>query len=245
MTWARTRKGRRRRPWRGVGQRPTLACLLLLAAAVPALAHSLSTSYLTLATDNRTLHVQWEIALRDLDYAVGLDPAGRITWGDVRTHARLIESYALPRLTLTADHRPCRPNEPELLADEHGGNGYAVLRFDALCPVPVHTVGIATTLMFALDPEHRALVDVVSGSAFHVAVLSPAHPAVTIDAASRLSQTFAEFFEVGVRHILSGPDHLLFIALLLFPAMFRRHQHGRVWIPVERFRPAFSRPPRS
>ena len=218
-----------------------LACLFAgvqTAGAPSARAHSLSTSYLTVATAGRTLHVQWEIALRDLDYAIGLDPTGRITWGDVRAHRDLIEAYALPRLTLKADDRICPPGRPDLLADQRAGNGYAVLRFDAHCPAPVHRVAVATTLMFDLDPEHRALVDVVSGSAFHIAVLSPAHPGVTIEAGSRLAATIAEFFSVGVEHILSGPDHLLFIALLLFPAMFRRVP-GRGWIPVREFDPAF------
>jgi hypothetical protein len=214
-----------------------LALLLGLFAAAPAAAHSLSTSTLTVTTDRAWLHVEWEIALRDLDYAIGLDPTGVITWGDLKRREAAIETYALPRLTLSSDHAVCPPGPVTLLADERGGNGYAVLRFTARCPAAVHKVDITYGLMFDLDPEHRALLDVISGASFHVAVLSPDHPHVAIDSGGRLAETFAEFFTVGVDHILSGPDHLLFIALLLFPAMFRR-AHG-AWQPVARFRPAF------
>ena len=210
----------------------------LLSGAPAARAHSLSTSYLTVVTSGSELQVQWEIALRDLDYAIGLDQSGRITWGDLKAHAGAIDAFALPRLALSSDGVACPPGPVTLLADERGGNGYAVLAFTARCRARVHRVGIGYALMFDLDPQHRALVDVISGGSFHVAVLSPARPHIVVDAQGRLFQTFADFFGVGVDHILSGPDHLLFIALLLFPAMFRRGPRG-AWLPVERFRPAF------
>lgn len=203
----------------------------------PAGAHSLSTSYLTIVVHRTTLDVQWEIALRDLDYAIGLDPTGRITWGDLRRHAQAVTSYAMPRLALAADGASCRPGPVTLLADERGGNGYAVLRFAAACPGPVARISVDDRLMFDLDPTHRALVDVISGGSFRLAVISPAHPVAAFDARTPLARSVAQFFSVGVDHILSGPDHLLFVALLLFPAMFRRR--GRSWVPVERFAPAF------
>jgi hypothetical protein len=47
-----------------------------------ALAHKPSDSYLTLYADGQSLKGQWDIALRDLEYAVGLDADGdgAITW---------------------------------------------------------------------------------------------------------------------------------------------------------------------
>ncbi len=210
--------------------------LVLLSSS--AWAHSSSTSYLSIATAGADLEVQWEIALRDLDYAIGLDPTGTITWGDLRARTAAIKSYALPRLTLSSGGTACPPGPVSLLADERGGTGYAVLRFTAHCMAAVHRVNIGYGLMFDLDPEHRALLDFISGGSFRIAVLSPAAPRLTMDAGGRLRQTFVEFFRVGIDHILSGPDHLLFIAILLFPAMFRRSA-GRVWSPVERFLPAF------
>ncbi len=215
-----------------------LMVVACMAGAVPAAAHSLSTSYLTVVTAGSAMRVQWEIALRDLDYAIGLDPTGRITWGDLRARQQAIVDYAMPRLALSSGGSACKPGPVALLADERAGNGYAVLDFTARCPSTVRAVGIDDRLMFDLDPRHRALVDVIAGGSFHVAVLSPASPQVTVAAGGRLGQTFADFFRVGVAHIMSGPDHLLFIALLLFPAMFRRGARGR-WEPVERFGPAF------
>jgi len=49
-----------------------LAFAALLASGA-ALAHKPSDSYLTLAVDGETVTGQWDIALRDLDFALGLD----------------------------------------------------------------------------------------------------------------------------------------------------------------------------
>ena len=51
-----------------------------------------SDSYLALRIDGPRIEGQWDIALRDLDFAVGLDANadGEITWGELR--ARHAES---------------------------------------------------------------------------------------------------------------------------------------------------------
>ncbi len=54
-------------------------------------AHKPSDSYLTLKVDGERIDGQWDIALRDLDYAISLDANqdGEITWGEVKAkHAR-------------------------------------------------------------------------------------------------------------------------------------------------------------
>ena len=61
-------------------------CLALALVAGAAQAHKPSDSYLTITVQDGRLRGQWDIALRDLDLAVGLDADGdgRITWGEVR-----------------------------------------------------------------------------------------------------------------------------------------------------------------
>ena len=61
------------------------AALTLLAGA--ALAHKPSDSYLTIELRGTQIVGQWDIALRDLDFALGLDADGdgQITWGEVRS----------------------------------------------------------------------------------------------------------------------------------------------------------------
>ena len=76
----------------------------------PVLAHKASDSYLTLEVQGDTIEGQWDIALRDLDVAIGLDANqdGAITWGEVRAKHDAIAAYALSRLMLGPSASRCR-----------------------------------------------------------------------------------------------------------------------------------------
>ena len=66
-----------------------LVLLAVLATHIGAMAHKPSDSYLTMRADGdkAEIAVRWDIALRDLDYVLGLDRDGNgdLTWGEVRT----------------------------------------------------------------------------------------------------------------------------------------------------------------
>jgi len=124
--------------------RLALACALMLACA-PALSHKPSDSYLALSAGDGALRGQWDIALRDLEYAIGLDADGdgAITWGELRARHAQVAAYALARLALQGDGQPCRLEVREHLTDEHSDGAYAVLRFAVHCPaVPGRTLVI-------------------------------------------------------------------------------------------------------
>ncbi len=218
---------------------------LYLLLCSPAAAHSASSAYLHVSVDGRALDVQWSIALRDLDYAVGLDTNGdgAITWGELRQHAAAIDAYALSRLTLSADGAACAPGPLTNLADQLSDGAYAVLRFRADCPSVPTTVSVRYALLFDLDPLHRGLLTLSVGGVPHAAALSPARPSATFDVSPGYGETVRSFFETGVNHLLTGIDHMLFVAMLLVPAMFRRGEGafgpGARLVPVNDFRAMF------
>lgn len=98
-----------------------LLVLLLLLTAWPAFAHKPSDSYLSLAVDGAKVAGQWDIALRDLDFAIGLDANGdgEITWGEVKARHPDIAAYALGRLAVRAGADPCPTRAVEQLVDDH------------------------------------------------------------------------------------------------------------------------------
>ena len=68
-----------------------LIALLAMIVAVPAAsAHLSSDSYLRIDATDQGITGQWDIALRDLDVAVGIDANGDgdITWGEVKAKRR-------------------------------------------------------------------------------------------------------------------------------------------------------------
>lgn len=200
-------------------------------------AHKLSDSYLTIhvADDRTTLTGRWDIALRDLDHAVGLDVDGdtAITWGEVKSRQDTLASYALSRLALgngESGDAPCPLRFERLLANQHVDGGYAVLQFTARCRKPVTQLSIGYSLLFDLDPDHRGLLDVRASGSSRTASLSERSPSVSIPLNTATPiQELASFVADGFWHILHGYDHVLFLMTLLLPAVVV-YRDGR-WQP--------------
>lgn len=216
-----------------------LLCLLLAAAPLLARADKFSDSYLALNTSAATISGQWDIALRDLDMAVGLDQDGNgeITWDEVRARHAEIAAYALSHLQLRADGALCRLQAGTQLIDTHSDGGYSVLRFTAVCPAAISTLDIGYSLLFERDPQHKGLLRLQSPDGIVTAVFSPDHPRqqFTLARASAAAQ-FGQYVRTGIGHIWIGFDHLLFLFSLLLPAVFI--WGAGAWQPAERFRTA-------
>jgi hypothetical protein len=196
------------------------AFLVLLAPGGIALAHKPSDSYLTLSVDGDTINGQWDIALRDLDFAIGLDADqdGAVTWGEVKARHADIASYALSRLTLGPSAAPCKAVAGEQLVDDHTDGAYSVLRFRATCATAPQTLEVGYRLFAEIDPQHRGLLKLVANGATRASVLGvdAATQKYTLVEPSRIEQ-FVEYLREGVVHIWAGFDHILFLLSLLLP----------------------------
>jgi hypothetical protein len=215
--------------------RSVLPLLVLLAATGTARAHLASDSYLRIEIQEaRPFGGQWDIALRDLDAAIGLDldQDGTITWGELRGRAKEIEAYAFERLTLTGESGACRPTATTLMVDYHAGSAYAVLPFVTECSSGTK-VTLRYRLLFDLDPSHRGLLTIINGDETRSEVLTPEHAEIVLDRRpGSLIEQIVQFFTFGFDHILLGYDHLLFIAILLVMAAMHRLDGNR-WIAVD------------
>jgi len=214
--------------------------LLLSVWAAPAHAHKPSDSYLTLSAQGDHVSGQWDIALRDLDYAIGLDADGNgeITWREVKAKHKEITAYALARLAIAADGVSCPITVTEHLIDNHTDGAYEVMRFTADCLVAARILSIKYTLFFDVDPQHRGLLWLEDQGGTHTAVFSPDRETWQLEAHSvALGRQFLDFFQTGVWHIWTGFDHILFLCALLLPAVLELR--GGKWQAVTTFRRAF------
>ncbi|MBI2803332.1 MAG: HupE/UreJ family protein [Gammaproteobacteria bacterium] len=205
--------------------RVLLMALLVLTCAA-AWAHKPSDSYLTLRVAGQQIAGQWDIALRDLEYALGLDTNQdhQITWGELRAQQEAIAAYALSHLHLTADAHACPVTTRAHLVDAHSDGAYEVLRFTARCPATIAQLGVDYRLFFDLDPQHQGLLHLESGAVTRTAILGIENPAQTFDV--HRTEWFADFRQylwLGIWHIWTGFDHLLFLLSLLLPAVLTRH----------------------
>jgi len=236
--------------WRAALRAAVAAALLLAAAA--AVAHKASDSYLQITAAPGRVDVRWDIALRDLDVALDLDgdADGKLTWGEVRGAWPRIEAYALQRLAIEG----CALVPVGRGLERRNDGAYAVLHLSAACTLPPKP-RIAYGLFAEVDPTHRGIAKVQrAGTAVELSVLEPsaavggggvvgAASAAALSAASRPASAPPngaragavarwEFFAEGIRHIVTGYDHVLFLLCLLLPAVTRRAPEGRV--PVAR-----------
>ena len=215
--------------------RPGLIALFLLFILMPvqAAAHKPSDSYLSLDVQDSSVEGRWDMALRDLDHAIGLDGDGdgAITWGELQTRHGAVTAYALARLEIKSDARVCPAVATDHLVDNHSDGAYAVLRFTATCATPIDDLGVAYSLLFDLDPLHRGLLQVNHGGRNYTTVLGPERSTWSLLAAdSGLWRQFLVYLEEGVWHIWSGFDHILFLISLLLPAVLRRRDGA--WVPA-------------
>ena len=204
-----------------------LLAALLLACTLPAQAHKASDSYLNLAVQGQRIDGQWDIALRDLEMAVGLDVNGdaAITWDEVRARHAAISAYALARLKLSSDGAACALRVTQHLVDTHTDGAYAVLRLQGDCPAPVTALGVDYSLLFDIDPQHKGLLQLTHGAVTGTAIFAPDARSQLLPLAepSRWRQ-FADYVRHGVWHIWIGFDHILFLVSLLLPAVLVRHE---------------------
>lgn len=203
-------------------------------------AHKPSDSYLSLRINGQQIDGQWDIALRDLDFVIGLDADGNgeLTWDEVRTRHENIAAYALSHLTVSNGSAACPTTVREQLIDDHTDGAYSVLRFNAVCADPPIALTVAYRLLFDVDPQHKGLLKLQNRGVTSTAIFSPdtATQKFTLAEPDR-PQQFVEFLKTGVWHIWIGFDHILFLLSLLLPAVLiwvEKH-----WRPAPSFKSAF------
>jgi hypothetical protein len=220
-----------------------LAMLAALFITATASAHKPSDSYLALQVEGTKLTGQWDIALRDLEHAIGLDADGdgAITWGELKARHADIAAYAGARLLLQADGRACTVAIGEQQVDEHTDGAYTVLPLAVDCggAAPA-TLNIGYTLFAELDPQHRGLLRLAGAQGTRSAVLDPGAPAQAFalqgEAAVSGWAALGQYLVEGVWHIWIGFDHILFLLALLLPAVGSWVQ--RRWQPAASLRGA-------
>ncbi len=208
-----------------------LAVLLLLLAASVASAHKPSDSYLTLRVttvaaapggaeqrDAVAIDGRWDIALRDLDFALGLDANGdgQLTWDEVRSRHADIASYAIPRLGLAPG---CRLAVVGNQVDRHTDGTYAVLLLRGGCQQEA-AFAIDYKLFADLDAQHRGLASLTIDGTMESLVLGGDN--TRFEVAGGMWRQATGYLRHGVWHIWTGYDHILFLLSLLLPAVLAK-----------------------
>jgi hypothetical protein len=208
----------------------TLAVLFVLDNA--AAAHGLGVSQLRLHVAGSRVEGEWEVDLHDARMALGLDPqvTGDPGWRDLRDHESALRRYVIDRLTLMADGMPCPLERTATPVQWQPDRGQVLLPVAATCASEPIRLFIRCDLLFELDPQYRAYYSVDDARVTHVGLFREDQRSTAIDVLHfHVGATIVEFVREGVRHVLSGLDHVFFLLALLLPAPLVRRDGA--WHP--------------
>jgi len=223
-----------------------LGILLLLVTAAESRAHTLGQSYLYLQIYEETVTGRFEIALSDLNPALGWDGTDlEITADNLDARVGLLQDYYREHVSISTAQGPL-----SIQFRDHGildaKGGFVLLPFDfgGLDGVP-DALTIDYSVLLDEAPNHRGFLLVEHNWATGTfanenrisLIFSPTSRQQTFDlTTSGRWRGFLAVVGLGTEHIWEGIDHILFLIALLLPAVLRREE-GK-WQPVERFMPA-------
>lgn len=214
--------------------------VLGLMLSISAHGHVASNGFLVADVAYSSLNGSIELAVRDVEVAVGVDANhdGKITWGELRATSPDLAQYVAGHLQFAAQSGICKLTIGDMRVNDRVDGSYVWLPWSAHCPSSIRALRVDYNLMQDVDPSHRGLLKLTAGAITQTAVLGGSSASLEFDVAHPSAlRTFVEYLRSGVWHILSGIDHLLFLISLLLPSVLLRH-HGR-WEPVPSARPAF------
>lgn len=213
--------------------------LLMCTWAAAAQAHVASNSFVVAHVDGRRITGSIEVAVRDVELAIGADSNrdGKVTWGELRASEPELARYVVQHFSLYSQGKACTLEFQALQINDRVDGSYAWLPFSTSCLEDVRQLSIRYGLMDGIDPSHRGLLTLTAGSVGQTAVLGGqnAQAAFAVYEPSNW-RAFLDYLHAGIWHIWSGIDHLLFLISLLLPAvLLRKHGH---WQPVPQAGPA-------
>lgn len=206
--------------------KPMLAAFVLLLVSGTAFAHTSGSSFLALRSQSdSTVNADWDFDVRDLNQSLQLDADadGAVTWAEILAARPEIESLVLARTHLASSGGACTLASTDVPAiAEHGDGPY--LRFIATFSCPPGALTLDHSGWFAFDAGHRALLEyAASDGARTQAIL--ASGAKQWQATETRVVHLVRFLVEGIRHLLTGYDHLAFLGVLLL-ALARRRRTG-------------------
>jgi hydrogenase/urease accessory protein HupE len=118
------------------------------------------------------------------------------------------------RVGVTASGVACRPGRA-LIRSSSRGDGRVDLELELRCPGPVRRLLLRDDWAGLLGEHHRTLARVDGADGSREIAFSLEMPEAEVELGSGAPSGGTGFFRLGLEHILSGWDHLLFLAALL------------------------------
>lgn len=193
--------------------------ILLVWLSLPAGAHPLNDAYVEFRVEGQVITVDWKVP-RAMLATADRDGDGKVAPGELTgiDLAALLEGH----FELFSNQTKGSPSEPRWL--ETSPSHYR-LEFKVSFDQPLEGLRIFYDLFPPDDPTGRTLAVLHNGETSTSLLFTKEHPE-TLVALEAPRQSIREFVGLGVVHILTGYDHILFLLCLLLAG-------GRLWALVK------------
>jgi hypothetical protein len=214
-----------------------IAALLMFLMALwsaPLQAHETTRSYITLTRDGADLNADLRVAFRDIEVVIWMDENldGALTWAEATARLPAVSTYAQSVLGMTAGGA-CSLTQAGAAVSDSGGIAYLDLTFKGICPSATEPLLVTSRLFADVDPDHRLYLTVSSGATQTTAILGKASPSfMVMEGAGTLAATFVSYFVAGIQHLAGGLDHVVFLLMLMLPAVTVQPDTQRALIKV-------------
>jgi len=189
---------------------PHLLCAALFALLVPgAAAHVAATGLAIVTVDGSTVTYRLNVVPAELP-----EPAAQLliqAMGGNRVQAERLAEAARRAVTLRVDGRSCRPGRIAV----QGGGGKAILNLTLHCPAAPGRLELEEDWGELFGPHYLTIASIAGGE--HL--LGGNRRVASAEFGVPATSGFLGFVRLGVMHILTGYDHLLFLLALLIGAI--------------------------
>src|SRR5262245_2646456 len=204
--------------------RAAAVALFLLAGARAAHAHTVGVSSGEYRLDRNVVYGDIGMAGRELARALpGLDTDhdGEIQTTELNAARETVTPLVMGGLAVRGDGRDCVGLLDRALASEDDGGVIFQVRFT--CPEDPRRLSLSAPMIAQLSPGHRHMARLFRAGKPQAQVLDAHHATWNVDDGSDGGlRTAWSILKLGVEHILTGADHLVFLlGLILVGGRFR------------------------
>jgi hypothetical protein len=191
--------------------------VILLAAAASAWAHGGGSTGFASITISRST-VRYGLTLPTSALPSELAEAFRLAqMGSPLNREKLLDIIRT-QIVLHAEAIRCEPGPGQVLLSAHDATSFTML-VDFACGSMVRELVVQDNIFDVLGADHHTLAKVEAPSGTHQFAFAPdtRQARFVLGDGGDLARSTGSFFVMGIHHILSGYDHLLFLVGLLLP----------------------------
>jgi hypothetical protein len=194
-----------------------LGALLLAAGAAAAWAHAGgSTGYASVTVSRST--VRYRVTLPTSALPSDLAEALRLTQDGSRPDREKLLDVLRTRIMLRAGGTRCEPGPGEVLTSAGDAPSFT-MQVDFACGAMVRDLAVRDDIFDVLGPDHHTLAKLEAPGGTQQFAFTPdsREARFVVGGQGGSARETGSFFMLGIEHILSGYDHLLFLFGLLLP----------------------------